>query len=80
MPSASYFENGMHDNLVDEKGNHEDIVKFASRADIIVCCLSMNSETVLVFSLALQLHVIFAINFFSLSKTKSSISIYRCVV
>ncbi|GFP81295.1 d-3-phosphoglycerate dehydrogenase [Phtheirospermum japonicum] len=37
--------NGTHDDLVDEKGGHEDILKFASRADIIVCCLIMNSET-----------------------------------
>ncbi|PIN23354.1 Glyoxylate/hydroxypyruvate reductase (D-isomer-specific 2-hydroxy acid dehydrogenase superfamily) [Handroanthus impetiginosus] len=34
-----------HDDLVDEKGSHQDILKFASRADIVVCCLVMNSET-----------------------------------
>jgi hypothetical protein len=32
--------------LVDEKGGHEDIHKFASNADIVVCCLSLNGETV----------------------------------
>lgn len=34
------------DVLVDERGSHEDIYKFASKADIVVCCLSLNSETV----------------------------------
>ncbi|GAB2291158.1 hypothetical protein Dimus_025417 [Dionaea muscipula] len=33
------------DYLVDEKGSHDDIYEFASKADIIVCCLSMSSET-----------------------------------
>ncbi|GER38690.1 D-3-phosphoglycerate dehydrogenase [Striga asiatica] len=42
----SYIGNGTYDDLVDEKGTHEDILKFASRADIVVCCLTMNSETV----------------------------------
>ncbi|KAL0365807.1 UNVERIFIED_CONTAM: D-3-phosphoglycerate dehydrogenase [Sesamum radiatum] len=42
---VSYSENGTHDDLVDEKGGHQDILKFASRADIVVCCLAMNSET-----------------------------------
>ncbi|KAL3641818.1 hypothetical protein CASFOL_012633 [Castilleja foliolosa] len=42
---VSYFGNGAHGDLVDEKGGHEDILKFASRADIIVCCLLMNGET-----------------------------------
>ncbi|KAL3830300.1 hypothetical protein ACJIZ3_019102 [Penstemon smallii] len=32
-------------NLVDEKGGHEDILKFASLSDIVVCCLAMNNET-----------------------------------
>lgn len=32
-------------DLVDERGNHADILKFASKADIVVCCLAMNSET-----------------------------------
>lgn len=41
----SCIGNGTHDELVDEKGNHQDILKFASRADIVVCCLAMNSET-----------------------------------
>ncbi|EYU28234.1 hypothetical protein ABFS82_14G319100 [Erythranthe guttata] len=42
----SDVSNSPHDDdLVDEKGGHQDILKFASRADIVVCCLSMNSET-----------------------------------
>ncbi|GMQ03013.1 hypothetical protein CsSME_00048989 [Camellia sinensis var. sinensis] len=45
MPSASPTQIGMNDDLVDEKGGHEDIHTFASNADIVVCCLSMNSET-----------------------------------
>lgn len=36
----------VHGDLVDEKGGHEDIHKFASNADIIVCCLSLNRQTV----------------------------------
>ncbi|CAH1427191.1 unnamed protein product [Lactuca virosa] len=32
-------------DLVDEKGSHEDIYEFAKISDIIVCCLTMNSET-----------------------------------
>ncbi|KAG6752206.1 hypothetical protein POTOM_044427 [Populus tomentosa] len=39
------IENGTNDNLVDEKGSHEDIYKFAGESDIVVCCLSMNKET-----------------------------------
>ncbi|XP_011003977.1 PREDICTED: glyoxylate reductase/hydroxypyruvate reductase isoform X6 [Populus euphratica] len=39
------IENGTNDNLVDEKGSHEDIYKFAGVSDIVVCCLSMNKET-----------------------------------
>ncbi|XP_047322223.1 hydroxypyruvate reductase [Impatiens glandulifera] len=35
----------VNDDLIDEKGNHKDIHDFASKADIIVCCLSMNTET-----------------------------------
>ncbi|CAK7344739.1 unnamed protein product [Dovyalis caffra] len=34
-----------NDDLVDEKGSHEDIYKFAGNADIVVCCLIMNKET-----------------------------------
>ena len=33
-------------DLVDEKGSHNDIYKYASMADIVVCCLNMNRETV----------------------------------
>ncbi|CAN1235544.1 D-3-phosphoglycerate dehydrogenase [Linum perenne] len=35
----------MHD-LVDEKGSHQQIHEFAGKADIVVCCLCMNKETV----------------------------------
>ncbi|KAJ6884598.1 hypothetical protein NC652_031566 [Populus alba x Populus x berolinensis] len=45
------IENGTNDNLVDEKGSHEDIYKFAGESDIVVCCLSMNKETVSLCSL-----------------------------
>ncbi|GMH21777.1 hypothetical protein Nepgr_023619 [Nepenthes gracilis] len=38
-------QNDAFDDLVDEKGSHDDIYKFASLADIIVCCLSLNRET-----------------------------------
>ncbi|XP_019199678.1 PREDICTED: uncharacterized protein LOC109193278 isoform X2 [Ipomoea nil] len=41
----SHMENNGGRDLVDEKGSHDDILKFASKADIVVCCLSMNSET-----------------------------------
>ncbi|MED6205106.1 hypothetical protein PIB30_015013 [Stylosanthes scabra] len=34
------------DDLVDERGNHEDMYEFARKADIVVCCLHLNSETV----------------------------------
>ncbi|XP_022143657.1 uncharacterized protein LOC111013515 isoform X1 [Momordica charantia] len=43
--TASSQLNGANDDLVDEKGVHKDINKFASIADIVVCCLSLNSET-----------------------------------
>lgn len=34
------------DDLVDVKGSHEDIYDFATKADIVACCLNLNSETV----------------------------------
>ncbi|GAV69540.1 2-Hacid_dh domain-containing protein/2-Hacid_dh_C domain-containing protein [Cephalotus follicularis] len=43
--TAVPIQNGEIDDLVDEKGGHEDIFEFASRADIVVCCLSLNKET-----------------------------------
>lgn len=46
MFPALSVENGGYTDLVDERGNHGDILKFASKADIVVCCLAMNSETV----------------------------------
>ncbi|XP_009588864.1 uncharacterized protein [Nicotiana tomentosiformis] len=42
---APSVENGSYDDLVDERGNHDDILKFVSKADIVVCCLAMNKET-----------------------------------
>nr|GMD51029.1 D-3-phosphoglycerate dehydrogenase 2, chloroplastic [Ipomoea batatas] len=42
---APHMENNGGCDLVDEKGSHDDILKFASKADIVVCCLAMNSET-----------------------------------
>lgn len=45
--AAHPVENGItDDDLVDEKGSHEDRFKFASKADIVVCCLILNKETV----------------------------------
>jgi len=34
------------EDLVDVKGSHEDIYEFARKADIVVCCLTLNRETV----------------------------------
>ncbi|ONI35841.1 hypothetical protein PRUPE_1G556800 [Prunus persica] len=42
----SNVQNGPVNDFVDEKGGHEDIHKFASKADIVVCCLCLNSDTV----------------------------------
>lgn len=44
--SENITQNGANDDLVDEKGHHEDIYEFASKADIIVCCLRLEKETV----------------------------------
>ncbi|KAK2658988.1 hypothetical protein Ddye_005521 [Dipteronia dyeriana] len=44
--NALPVENGIIDDLVDEKGIHEDSHKFASKANIVVCCLILNKETV----------------------------------
>ncbi|KAL5558439.1 hypothetical protein UlMin_034650 [Ulmus minor] len=41
-----FGQNDVHGDLVDEKGSHEDIYKFSSKADIVVCCLTQNRETV----------------------------------
>lgn len=43
--SALAVKNGIIDDLVDEKGCHEDIFEFASKADVVVCCLSLNKQT-----------------------------------
>ncbi|PHU19851.1 hypothetical protein BC332_11002 [Capsicum chinense] len=45
MFPAPPVENDCYADLVDERGSHADILKFASKADIVVCCLAMNSET-----------------------------------
>ncbi|OMO93873.1 hypothetical protein CCACVL1_06307 [Corchorus capsularis] len=39
-------QNGVVDDLVDIKGSHGDLHEFASKADIVVCCLSLNKGTV----------------------------------
>lgn len=51
---------GTSDDLVDEKGGHEHIQNFASKADVVVCCLLMNNQTVrlLSFSVALSVHLV----------------------
>lgn len=38
-------QNVSSDDLVDEKGGHEHIHKFASKADIVVCSLVLNIQT-----------------------------------
>lgn len=43
--NGSSSQNGCATDLVDEKGSHDDIYKYASIADIVVCCLNMNRET-----------------------------------
>ncbi|CAI9285115.1 unnamed protein product [Lactuca saligna] len=43
--NSNSTEANSQNDLVDEKGSHEDIYEFAKISDIIVCCLSMNSET-----------------------------------
>ncbi|KAL8200008.1 hypothetical protein R6Q57_011347 [Mikania cordata] len=43
--NSTASRNGTYENLVDEKGCHEDIYEFAKKSDIVVCCLTMNSET-----------------------------------
>jgi len=40
-----FVEDDAHD-LVDVKGSHEDIYDFARKADIVVCCIRLNNETV----------------------------------
>ncbi|XP_058721993.1 uncharacterized protein LOC131593506 isoform X1 [Vicia villosa] len=42
--SSSEIRNDV-DDLVDEKGTSKDIYDFARKADIVVCCLILNSET-----------------------------------
>ncbi|XP_039024037.1 hydroxypyruvate reductase-like isoform X4 [Hibiscus syriacus] len=50
-PKAFPSQNEVIDDLIDKKGIHGDIYEFASNADIVVCCLSLNKDTVrLLFS------------------------------
>ncbi|XP_057453903.1 uncharacterized protein LOC130745588 [Lotus japonicus] len=43
---TSYAQNSNDvDDLVDVKGSHEDIYDFARKADIVVCCLTLNKQT-----------------------------------
>ncbi|RYR55818.1 hypothetical protein Ahy_A05g021690 isoform A [Arachis hypogaea] len=44
------------DDLVDERVNHEDMYEFVRKADIIVCCLHLNSETVCGFIQSFIVH------------------------
>uniref|UniRef100_A0A803M505 Uncharacterized protein n=1 Tax=Chenopodium quinoa TaxID=63459 RepID=A0A803M505_CHEQI len=43
--NGSSAHNDCVTDLVDEKGSHDDIYKYAGMADIVVCCLNMNRET-----------------------------------
>ncbi|XP_039024034.1 hydroxypyruvate reductase-like isoform X1 [Hibiscus syriacus] len=45
-PKAFPSQNEVIDDLIDKKGIHGDIYEFASNADIVVCCLSLNKDTV----------------------------------
>ncbi|GMI81690.1 hypothetical protein like AT1G72190 [Hibiscus trionum] len=45
-PKAFPSRNGVIDGLIDKKGIHGDVYEFASNADIVACCLSLNKETV----------------------------------
>ncbi|KAE8688718.1 D-isomer specific 2-hydroxyacid dehydrogenase family protein isoform 4 [Hibiscus syriacus] len=45
-PKAFPSQNEVIDDLVDKKGIHGDIYEFASNADIVVCCLNLNKDTV----------------------------------
>ncbi|CAM8937092.1 unnamed protein product [Rhodiola kirilowii] len=44
--SNGFLKESPGDPLVDKKGRHDDIYEFASLADIVVCCLRQNDETV----------------------------------
>ncbi|XVF46877.1 hypothetical protein PTKIN_Ptkin03bG0063400 [Pterospermum kingtungense] len=49
VSKAVPFQSEVIDDLVDKKGSHGDIYEFASNAHIVVCCLSLNKETVRLF-------------------------------
>ncbi|KAL9685791.1 hypothetical protein QQ045_023244 [Rhodiola kirilowii] len=44
--SNGFRKENLVDPFVDKKGTHEDIYEFARMADIVVCCLRQNAETV----------------------------------
>ncbi|CAI0396601.1 unnamed protein product [Linum tenue] len=44
--NGNLFKGCINHDLVDEKGSHDEIHEFAGKADIVVCCLRMNKETV----------------------------------
>ncbi|XP_014498721.1 uncharacterized protein LOC106759869 isoform X2 [Vigna radiata var. radiata] len=46
VQDASKLSRNDERDLVDVKGSHEDIYDFARKADIVVCCLRLNNETV----------------------------------
>jgi hypothetical protein len=59
ISTGAPVQNGNTYDLVDEKGGHEDIHEFASKSDIVVCCLSLNSETVrLLLCLVISFHML----------------------
>lgn len=70
ISSALRIQNVVIDDLVDERGSHEDIYEFASNADIVICCLSMHKETVrLLLSLLYFYFVCFSKVSYGLSKS-----------
>ncbi|KAK4781458.1 hypothetical protein SAY86_015560 [Trapa natans] len=43
--SSKTDASGTNHEMVDEKGGHDEIYQLANKADIVVCCLSLNKET-----------------------------------
>ncbi|KAK4751350.1 hypothetical protein SAY87_004832 [Trapa incisa] len=43
--SSKTDASGTNHEMVDEKGGHDEIYELANKADIVVCCLSLNKET-----------------------------------
>ncbi|WMV34779.1 hypothetical protein MTR67_028164 [Solanum verrucosum] len=46
IPSGETGNAASFAEMVDERGSHDDILKFASKADIVVSCLPMTTETI----------------------------------